>query len=584
MADLILWNPIARRRRTPSDDFLDNGLAILKAFIENQGFEVEVIDWARSSQWEKMTPGILAVINRFLASVMLSYGGSGKRTEKIISRLVGPLFLLSQDFMSAVQKRFQEKMIRELAEYVRDSGCPVVGIKTWYGETYLTAKYFARYLRKLAPEVLIIAGGPHPTTYREAVQQDEVFDITVAGEGEKALSSILALARRTETRARLLEEIYREAALGNLKNIIYQRNGRVEISELEEANANRKVVPVYDSLDGKTRVHVVVDSLGCPWGKCNFCTHSRAYKKYTVRKPQSVVNEIEEMLSKGIGFFRFSGSSTTLKHARRIASLIEERGIRIVYSMFARIESIASEPKVYAKLVDSYRQLLRSGFRAVFLGVESGDDLINDLVMNKGILRKDIVATVKAMREASKTEGLPLDIGISLIFPAPTMGKISLEQLKAANIELVEQINPDSVLVSPPAPFPGTTWFNQRSRFGFELGESFVREMLEYDYVLYKPLFLWPDIDIKLDGMSIREIFEECRSLRKSLEDRGFVTEVTDVQFLMMRNAGYTGKEGVLAFKNQTQLSILSCDYRWINQLQERINRASTAQALSNKS
>ena len=329
MTDLILWNPIARRRRTPSDDFLDNGLGILKAFIENQGFEVEVIDWARSSQWDKMTPWIFARINRFLASVMLSYRGSGKRSEKIISRLVGPLFLLSQDFMSAVQKRFQEKMIRELAEYVRDSGCPVLGIKTWYGETYLTAKYFARCVRKLVPEVLIIAGGPHPTTYREAVLQDEVFDIAVAGEGEKTLSSILALARRTKTRERLLEEIYRETALGNLKNIIYQRNGRVEISELEEANANRKVVPVYDSLDGKTRVHVVVDSLGCPWGKCNFCTHSRTYKKYTIRKPQSVVNEIEEMLSKGIGIFRFSGSSTTLKHARRIASLLEERGIRI---------------------------------------------------------------------------------------------------------------------------------------------------------------------------------------------------------------------------------------------------------------
>ena len=84
--------------------------------------------------------------------------------------------------------------------------------------------------------------------------------------------------------------------------------------------------------------------------------------------------------------------------------------------------------------------------------------------------------------------------------------------------------------------------------------------------------------------MSLREIFEECQSLRESLEDRGFVTEVTDVQFLMMRKAGYKGKEGVLTFKNQTQLSILSCDYRWINQLQERVNRASTAQALTNKS
>ncbi|MBN2289130.1 MAG: B12-binding domain-containing radical SAM protein [Candidatus Glassbacteria bacterium] len=582
--DLILWNPIARRRRSPSDDFLDNGLAILKAFLAEQGFEVEVIDWARSNQWDKMTPRLLAVINRFLASRLLSSRDSQSKTGRMVSRLVSPLFILTQDLMSAVQKYFQNKMIRELAEYVRDSGCRVVGIKTWYGETYLAAKYFARLVRKLAPEILIVAGGPHPTTYREAVLEDGVFDLAVAGEGERALEGILSLAGRIQSKDKLLNEISRVAGLSSLKNIIYRQNGKVEVSPPENTDANRKVIPVYDNLEGKTWVHVIVDSLGCPWGRCNFCTHSRTYRKYSVRRPESVVDEIEQMVSRGIGIFRFAGSSTRLSHACRIAELIEQRGIRIFFSMFARVESRAAEQHVYEKLVGSYRQLLRSGFRSVFLGAESGNDTVNELVMNKGVMLKDIVATVKAMREASAIEGLPLDIGISLIYPAPTMGKISLGQLKAENIRLVEQVNPDSVLVSPPAPFPGSSWFNDKDRFGFELGESFVRKMLEYDYVLYKPLFLWPEIDMKLEGLSLRKIFEECGSLRKTLEDKGFVTEVTDVQFLMMRNAGYAGKEGVLTFKNQTQLAILSCDYRWIDSLQARVNLASMAQASINKS
>jgi len=101
--------------------------------------------------------------------------------------------------------------------------------------------------------------------------------------------------------------------------------------------------------------------------------------------------------------------------------------------------------------------------------------------------------------------------------------------------------------------------------------------------VLYKPLYLWPDIDLKLERMSLREIFGECASLRQALEESGFVTEVTDVQFLMLRNAGYTGKEGVLEFKNRTQHAIISCDYRWINRLQEQVNQASLALASSNK-
>lgn len=583
MADLILWNSIATRRRSPGDDFLDNGLAILKAYITRQGFSVEVVDWARSGQWEKMTPRILARINSCLAYWLLSGRESTKKRNRPDKRLAGLLFILSQDFMSAVQKWRQKKMIRKLAGYVCNSGCRVVGIKTWYGETFRSARYFASCLRKIAPEVLIVAGGPHASTYREAVLEDGLFDIAVAGEGERALAGILALARQTENKRDLLKAIDRQASLGQLKNVIYSSNGAIKSIPVETSNVNAKVVPDYDNFQGKTLIHVIVESLGCPWGKCNFCTHSRSYPAYSVRSPESVIEEIEQMLARGIGIFRYAGSTTSLKHACQIARLIEEKGIRIFYSMFGRAESGAADPGVYEKLVDSYRLLLRSGFRSIFLGAEAANDDINKFVMNKGITRSDVVHTVAAMREASKIEGLPLDVGISLIYPAPTLGKIPLQRLKEENIELIEETQPDSVLVSPPAPFPGSAWFKQKDCFGFDLGETFLRDIIVYDYVLYKPLYLWSDIDLKLEGMRPREIFEECGSLRQALEERGFVTEVTDVQFLMLRNAGYTGKEGVLEFKNRTQHAILSCDYRWINRLQEQVNQASLTLASSNK-
>ena len=578
MVDLILWNSIATRRRSPGDDFLDNGLAILKAYVQGQGFSVEVVDWARSSQWEKMTPRILARINSYLASWLLA-----GRSSKVVKRLIGLLFILNQDLMSAVQKRRQKKMIRKLAHHVRNSECPVVGIKTWYGETFRWARYFAGYLRKIAPEVLIVAGGPHASTYKEAVLEDGLFDIAVAGEGERALAGILALARQMETKKDLLQAVMQQASLKQLKNVIYSNSGAIQSSPVEISNVNSKVIPDYDNFDGKTRIHVIVESLGCPWGKCNFCTHSRSYPSYSVRNPESVVEEIDQMIKRGIGIFRYAGSTTSLKHACQIARLIEQRGLRIFYSMFGRAEHRAADPDVYAEVVDSYRLLLRSGFRSIFLGVESANDEINQSVMNKGITRNDVVHTVAAMREASKVEGLPLDVGVSLIYPAPTLGKISLQRLKEENLELIEQTEPDSVLVSPPAPFPGSAWFEQKDHFGFDLGDTFLQEMLVYDYVLYKPLYLWPDIDLKLEGMSLQEIFEECAGLRQELEERGFVTEVTDVQFLMLRNAGYTGKEGVLEFKRRTQHAILSCDYRWIHRLQEQVNQASFALASSNR-
>lgn len=578
MSDLILWNSTASRRRSPTDDFLDNGLAILRTYLESHGFQVEVVDWANSCQWDAMTPTVLARFNGFLASRLIGSGRDGSK-----SKILGALFMASQELTTRFQQRAQRRMINRLVLHIRDSGCKVVGIKTWYGETYITARHFASQLRQMAPEVLVVAGGPHASTYREAVLEDDSFDFAVVGEGEDTLLRILQRAKETDKRAELIELVTRDAEEGLLENTIYRCNGGYKISRRRKLQANIKTVPRYEMQAGKTNIHVIVESLGCPWGKCSFCTHSCTYGSYSIRKAKSVADEFEQMTASGIGIFRYAGSSTTLAHARMIAQELINRELKVVYSMFGRAEFKASNPEKYKDVVESYRLLIRSGFRAIFLGAESGVDEINERVMNKGATRADIIATVRAMKEASRLEGVPIDIGISLIYPTPTMGIISLEKLKQADIALVEECRPDSILVSPPAPFPGSDWFVKRAEYGFEIDENFVHDMLEYDYVLYKPLYMWPDIGMKLDGMGIKQIFEHCGNLRSELERRGFVTEVTDVQFLMLRAAGYNGIEGVINFKERTQHSILSCDYRWINRLQEQVNRASLKQANKNK-
>ncbi len=578
MSDLILWNSTATRRRSPTDDFLDNGLAILRTYLELQGYKVEVVDWANSRQWEAMTPVMLARLNGFLASRLIGTGKEGRKRK-----ILGAAFMVSQELTSFMQRLAQRRMISRLVRHIRDTGCKVVGIKTWYGETFITARQFARQLREASPEVLVVAGGPHASTYREAILEDDSFDFAVVGEGEDTLLRILQRAGETDKRSELIELITRDAESGLLENTIYRHNGGYKISRRRKLQADIKTIPSYELQPGKTNIHVIVESLGCPWGKCSFCTHSCTYGSYSIRKPSSVVDEFEKMLADGIGIFRYAGSSTTLSHARRIALELIDRDLKVVYSMFGRAELGASDPEKFKKVVESYRVLIRSGFRAIFLGAESGIDEINEGVMNKGVSRADIIGTVKAIREASRLEGVPIDIGISLIYPAPTLGIVSLEKMMEEDISLVEESRPDSILVSPPAPFPGSQWFERLDEFGFELDKNFVRDMLEYDYVLYKPLYMWPDIGLKMNGMGIKQIFELCGSLRSELERRGFVTEVTDVQFLMLRAAGYKGVEGVIDFKDRTQHSILSCDCRWINRLQERVNQASLEQANKNK-
>ena len=277
---------------------------------------------------------------------------------------------------------------------------------------------------------------------------------------------------------------------------------------------------MYDSFQGKTKIHVIVDSLGCPWGKCSFCVHSQIYPTYSCRDPKLVVDEIALMVSKGIGIFRFAGSSSSLQHVKGIAEQIEQRGLKIIYSMFARSEKGVSEKHIYSEVVSAYRKLIQSGLRAVFVGVEAADDAILNTIMCKGLELKDIEATIQAIREASKIEQIPIDIGLSFIYPSPTHGLTSLENLLKANVSLVEKTSPDSVLVNPPAPFPNSSWYNNAYKYGFKLGSSFALDMLSYDYVLYKPPSMWPAIEFSLDGMGMQQIFEETGRFGKLLSEK----------------------------------------------------------------
>jgi hypothetical protein len=125
-------------------------------------------------------------------------------------------------------------------------------------------------------------------------------------------------------------------------------------------------------------------------------------------------------------------------------------------------------------------------------------------------------------------------------------------------------------MVTPPSPFKQSTWYKQRKKFGFSLDRDFVRDLIAYEYVLFKPTELWQDIGIHLDQMDFRAIIRECGRMRKAIEDEGIETDVTDEQFLMQIAAGYSDKNK--EFKQQNLLDIISGDYRWFEQIGQQIN------------
>lgn len=580
MAKIILWNSVAKRRRSISDNFYDNGLATLKGYLEDRGHNVEVIDWARDDFYSSLTPPFLAKYLRNLYSALLS------TDNKLARNFLGFITIQLQEYLSAIQERRIKKEIKKLARYLKDSRVRIFGAKIWYGEAFTNAKYLVRQIKKIAPEIITIAGGYHVTLYEEHLLENSNFDLGVVCEGEFTLEKILnSLDEQKENydKNKILQNVIAQAQSGTIENLIYRGDGKVYKTKRRQITVqSAKNIPRYILNENKSRIHVMVESLGCDWGRCHFCVHPQFYSHYSLRNADEITDEIEAMLKIGIGVFRFAGSDTPPGFGEKIARKIKEKNLKVAFGMGSR--PIIGAKNRYDSLVESYATLIESGLRAVFMGGETGNDFINQEVMNKGVFFEDIVYTIKALREAEKKAGAKVFLSLALIFPTPLLGKVTLERVREDNLRLLRETLPDSAMITPPGPFLHTKWYEERDRFGFKVDEHIIRQAMEYEYVLYKPPHLWPKLGVSLEGKPFKKLLEECNEFRNLVEKTIEIpTDLSDEHFLMFYSAGIRDKEDVLKAKKETMLDIISCDYQLTRSISQRVNEFSQKISMENR-
>jgi len=570
MAKILLWNSLTTRRRSASDTFFDNGLGRLKAHLESRGHEVILEDWATDSFYSDLAVPLLARPLRALYKLLISR--KGEDLPSAFTKLLGAGTVGLQEIQSFLQKRRMKSLLKRLARRIAQQKIPAVGMKLWYGEAFLWAKNLAGLIHKIAPETLIIAGGYHVTLYEEDVLRFGPFDIAVRGEGEYATSEILSIVDRMAGRTK--KEILEEISVQRIENILWRNGAGIAMAPKRAVTTDQKVIPSYGEMPGKVRIHVIVESVGCPWGRCNFCVHPHFYNRYIPRSIEELVREMKAMVDQGIGMFRFAGSDTPPVFGARIGQAILDSGLKVIYGMGSRAVPNCSDPGIYQKTAGHYETMFRSGLRSVFMGGETGHDRINKEVMNKGITYEDLVATSLAIREAEKRVGHKIDLVLALIYPVPLVDGITRDDVFQKNLELVAEFKPDSVIASPPGPLKHTRWYNEKERFGFEFDKSIISSFMEYEYVLYKPPNMWPKLNIGLQGQGFVQVLDECLRFRKAIEKMNIPTDLSDEHFLMLRAAGFNGVDGAQRFREETLLDIVSCDYRRLMGISKEINTA----------
>jgi radical SAM superfamily enzyme YgiQ (UPF0313 family) len=577
VARITICNMIATKRRSASDLFLENGIWILKSHLEARGHRVEPLDLATRSFYKKISPVLISRLIRSIYAILFRMRDDNKHPR--ITKSLFILAMMLQKLNTTIRVYRMRKQLSLIADRIAASGDKIFGIKVWYGESFKWADELAQMIQQRSSSILVIAGGYHPSLYESDFMQHSHFDLAVTGEGEHPLEQLLNLIDDQSLewqKENILQEIRQRILDGRLTNTMVRdaKQDRKYLYTRVHPKILEKAIPHFDlDQNDKMRVHIVVDSLGCAWGKCHFCVHSKFFTRMMPRDPIKVVDEIQSMTEQGVGLFRFSGSDTFPEFGAHIAKEILNRGLYVRYTIGARATKNAADPEIFKQIVSQYEQMIRSGMLSVFMGGETGNDWINEHVMNKGITSEDIRWTIRAMRKAEQQAGQKLYISLAFIYPTPTLGKVTLEQVFEDNLELVRATKPDSVMVTPPSPFKQSTWYKARRKFGFVLDNSFVLDLMKYEYVLYKPTDLWPDIGIRLENMNFKAILKECGRLRKAIEQENIETDVSDEHFLMLVASGYSGRTD--EFKRQSMLDIISGDYRWSGRIEGQLNRFS---------
>lgn len=327
---------------------------------------------------------------------------------------------------------------------IEDFQPDIVGA-TGVTRTYPQTLEILEHCKEVDQDIPTVVGGPHVTfTPRETLEEADWIDFVVRGEGEYTLRE---LVRKVDDGNEDFESV---------EGIAYREDGKIVITEDREPIENLDEIPFpargllpltkYRALESRCDI---ITSRGCPFN-CIFCVAPQMFgEKVRFRDPESVVDEMEEVLDLGFGI-NFADDTFTLNHDHVYAILNEiiDRELDITWTANGRADTID---------LDLLKRMKEAGCTSIFYGVESGDP---EVLKNskKGITHEEVEEAVKITKEAG------LNVITSYILGLPGETKETMEK----TLDFADNLGTDYT-VHVLAPLPGTELYENREKYGIRL-------------------------------------------------------------------------------------------------------------------
>lgn len=333
----------------------------------------------------------------------------------------------------------------------------IVGVS--FATVHATGAYkLINRMKTIAPDVLVVAGGPHPSALPEDVLSRSKTDLVVAGEGEKPLNEIVENFLKDEDYS-FKEKVISSPHVTNIDMLPLPARDLVNLRDYNGSNYTKK----------KPEDQFLI-SRGCPYN-CTFCSN-RVFKIFKpwcrLRSPKNIVDEIQ-FVKETSGAKEFCDQSdefnVNLRHAIGICDEIIQRKMDISWKtrITSRVTNFSDE---FAE------KMAKSGCWSVSVGIESGNQATLD-----GIRKGITLDGVRKVCHSLKRNGIVVSGNFMLFNVWEENGELRYENVEASRNTikfadfLMKRKFLDGVSFTITIPFPGSPLFDTCLKFNLIPGE-----------------------------------------------------------------------------------------------------------------
>jgi len=248
----------------------------------------------------------------------------------------------------------------------------VVGISIVGISQIIPGLTLARLLKERFPHLHITLGGPiFSVNAGQLIGHPEFFDdfchSIVTFEGEEPLHRLLTALKAGDALSTVPNLIHLEG-----REVVHNKE-RVELRFEEIPGPTFDGLPMHSYLSPYPIIPVL-QSRGCYWGKCTFCTHSFVYgHRYGKQKTQAMVDELAVLMKKyNTKYFTFSDEAVSPHALNDMSELMIESGVEICSLALLKFEKVMDE--------QLFTKMRKAGFIFLMFGLESANDRVLALI------------------------------------------------------------------------------------------------------------------------------------------------------------------------------------------------------------